>query len=68
MTVAALVAAVAFGGIVLPHVLALQRAEPATACLLWATALGLRALVVVGTVAGPTFAPTPPALRECASP
>ena len=52
MTVAALVAAVASGGIVLPHLLALQRAEPATACLLWAAALGLRALVVVGTVAG----------------
>ena len=43
MTVAALVAAVASGGIVLPHLLALQRAEPATACLLWAAALGLRA-------------------------
>ena len=40
MTVAALVAAVAFGGIVLPHLLALQRADPATACLLWAAALG----------------------------
>ena len=36
MTVAALVAAVASGGIVLPHVLALQRAEPATAMPLWA--------------------------------
>ena len=52
MTVVALVAAVASVGIVLPHLLALERAEPATACLLWAAALGLRALVVVGTVAG----------------
>ena len=52
MTAAALVAAVAFGGIVLPHLLALQRADPATACLLWAAALGLRALIVVGTVTG----------------
>src|SRR4051812_8078968 len=52
MTVAALVAAVASVGIVLPHLLALQRADPATACLLWAASLGLRALVVVGTVAG----------------
>jgi drug/metabolite transporter superfamily protein YnfA len=52
MTVAALVAAVASVGIVLPHLLALQRSDPATACLLWAAALGLRALVVVGTLAG----------------
>jgi bla regulator protein blaR1 len=52
MIAAALVAAVASGGIVLPHLLALQRADPATACLLWAASLGLRALVVVGTVAG----------------
>jgi len=51
MTVAALVAAT-LGGIVLPHLLRLERAEPATACLLWGTALGLRALLVVGTVAG----------------
>jgi hypothetical protein len=51
MTAAALVAA-ALGGIVLPHVLRLERAEPATACLLWATALGMRALLVVGTVVG----------------
>jgi hypothetical protein len=51
MTVAALVAA-ALGGIVLPHALRLERAEPATACLLWGAALGLRALLVVGTVAG----------------
>ena len=65
MTAAALVAAVAFGGIVLPHLLALQRAEPATACLLWAAALGLRALVVVGTVAGSarSAASRPPAAR-----
>jgi drug/metabolite transporter superfamily protein YnfA len=52
MTVAALVAAVASVGIVLPHLLALQRSDPATACLLWAASLGLRALVVVGTLAG----------------
>ena len=52
MTVAALVAAVASVGIVLPHLLTLQRADPATACLLWAASLGLRGLVVVGTVAG----------------
>jgi hypothetical protein len=51
MTAAALVAA-ALGGIVLPHLLRLERAEPATACLLWAAALGMRALLVVGTVAG----------------
>jgi hypothetical protein len=52
MTLAALVAAAASGGIVLPHLLALRRADPATALLLWAAALALRALVVVGTVAG----------------
>jgi beta-lactamase regulating signal transducer with metallopeptidase domain len=51
MTVAALVAA-ALAGIVLPHLLRLERADPAAACVLWATALGLRALLVVGTVAG----------------
>jgi Zn-dependent protease with chaperone function len=51
MTAAALAAA-AFGGIVLPHLLRLERADPAAACLLWGAALGLRALVVVGTVAG----------------
>ena len=51
MTPAALVAA-AFGGIVLPHLLRLERADPATAVVLWGAALGLRALVVVGTVAG----------------
>jgi hypothetical protein len=51
MTPAALVAA-AFGGIVLPHLLRLERADPAAAAVLWAAALGLRALVVVGTVAG----------------
>jgi hypothetical protein len=51
MTVAALVAA-ALGGIVLPHLLRLERADPAAACLLWGAALGLRALLVVGTVAG----------------
>jgi hypothetical protein len=50
MTAAALVAA-ALGGIVLPHLLRLQRADPAAACLLWGAALGLRALLVVGTVA-----------------
>jgi hypothetical protein len=51
MTPAALVAA-ALGGIVLPHVLRLERADPAPAAVLWAAALGLRALVVVGTMAG----------------
>jgi hypothetical protein len=51
MTPAALVAA-ALGGIVLPHLLRLERADPAAAAVLWAAALGLRALVVVGTVAG----------------
>jgi hypothetical protein len=51
MTPAALVAA-AFGGIVLPHLLRLERADPAPAVVLWAAALALRALVVVGTVAG----------------
>jgi bla regulator protein blaR1 len=51
MTAAALVAA-ALGGIALPHALRLERADPAAACVLWAAALGLRALVVVGTVAG----------------
>ena len=50
MTLAALVAA-AFGGILLPHVLRLERADPAPAAVLWTAALGLRALVVVGTVA-----------------
>ncbi len=52
MTLAALVAAAALGGIVLPHLLALQRADPAAACVLWGAALGLRALLVVGTVVG----------------
>jgi hypothetical protein len=51
MTLAALAAA-AFAGIVLPHLLRLERADPAAACLLWGAALGLRALAVVGTVAG----------------
>jgi bla regulator protein blaR1 len=51
MTAAALVAA-ALGGIVLPHLLRFERADPVTAVVLWAAALGLRALVVVGTVAG----------------
>jgi hypothetical protein len=51
MTAAALVAA-ALAGIVLPHLLRLERADPATAVVLWGAALGLRALVVVGTVAG----------------
>jgi BlaR1 peptidase M56 len=50
MTAAALVAA-ALGAIVLPHLLRLERADPATAVVLWAAALGLRALVVIGTVA-----------------
>jgi hypothetical protein len=50
MTAAALAAA-AFAGIVLPHLLRLGRADPAPACLLWGAALGLRALAVVGTVA-----------------
>ena len=51
MTVAALVAA-ALAGIVLPHLLRFERANPAAAIVLWCAALGLRALVVVGTVAG----------------
>jgi hypothetical protein len=51
MTVAALVAA-AFAGIVLPHLLRFEGANPAAAVVLWCAALGLRALVVVGTVAG----------------
>ena len=51
MTAAALVAA-ALAGIGLPHLLRLERADPATAVVLWGAALGLRALVVVGTVAG----------------
>jgi bla regulator protein blaR1 len=51
MTAAALVAA-ALAGIALPHALRLTRADPAAACVLWAAALGLRALVVVGTLAG----------------
>ena len=51
MTAAALVAA-ALAGIVLPLLLRLERADPATAVVLWGAALGLRALVVVGTVAG----------------
>jgi hypothetical protein len=51
MTPAALVAA-AFAGIVLPHLLRLDQADPAAAAVLWAAALGLRAVVVVGTVAG----------------
>jgi Peptidase family M48 len=50
MTAAALVAA-AFVGILLPHVLRLERADPAPAAVLWAAALGLRALVVLGSVA-----------------
>jgi hypothetical protein len=51
MTAAALVAA-AFAGILLPHLLRLERADPGSACLLWGAGLGLRALLVVGTVAG----------------
>jgi hypothetical protein len=51
MTAAALVAA-AFVGISVPHALTLAQANPASAAVLWAAALGLRALVVVGTVAG----------------
>jgi hypothetical protein len=51
MTLAALVAA-ALAGIVLPHVLRLERADPAAAAVLWTAGLGLRALAVVGTVAG----------------
>lgn len=50
MSLAALVAAAPLG-VLLPHLLALRRADPAAACLLWAAALGLRALIVVGTVA-----------------
>jgi hypothetical protein len=51
MTAAALVAA-ALAGIVLPHLLRFERADPVTAAVIWGAALGLRALVVVGTVAG----------------
>jgi Peptidase family M48 len=51
MTVAALVAA-AVVGIVLPHFLRFEGANPGAAVVLWSAALGLRALVVVGTVAG----------------
>jgi hypothetical protein len=51
MTVAALVAA-AVVGIVLPHLLRFEGASPGAAVVLWSAALGLRALVVVGTVAG----------------
>jgi BlaR1 peptidase M56 len=51
MTVAALVAA-AFVGIALPHLLRFEGANPGAAVVLWGAALGLRALVVVGTVAG----------------
>jgi BlaR1 peptidase M56 len=51
MTVAALVAA-AVVGIVLPHLLRFEGANPGAAVVLWSAALGLRALVVVGTVAG----------------
>jgi hypothetical protein len=50
MTAAALVAA-ALAGIVLPHLLRFERADPVTAGVIWGAALGLRALVVVGTVA-----------------
>ncbi|MEA2254875.1 MAG: hypothetical protein QOG35_920 [Solirubrobacteraceae bacterium] len=49
MSLAALVAAVT-AGIALPHLLRLRRADPATASMLWGTALGLRAFAVVGTV------------------
>jgi bla regulator protein blaR1 len=51
MTAAALVAA-ALAGIGLPHLLRFERADPLTAVVIWGAALGLRALVVVGTVAG----------------
>jgi hypothetical protein len=51
MTLAALVAA-SLLGIALPHVLRLRRADPAAACALWGAGLGLRALLVVGTVCG----------------
>jgi hypothetical protein len=52
MTTAALVAALALAGTALPHLLRLERADPAAACVLWAGGLALRALVVVGTLAG----------------
>lgn len=51
MTLAALCAA-SLTGIALPHVLRLRRADPSAACALWASALGLRALLVVGLVTG----------------
>jgi bla regulator protein blaR1 len=51
MSLAALVAAV-LAGIALPHVLQLRRADPATAGVLWGVGLGLRALLVLGTVVG----------------
>jgi peptidase M48-like protein len=51
MSAAALVAAV-LAGIALPHALRLARADPATTVVLWAAGLGLRALLVVGTLAG----------------
>jgi bla regulator protein blaR1 len=48
MTVA--LAALVPVGIVLPHVLRLQRAAPVTACLLWLTSLALRALTGLALV------------------
>jgi hypothetical protein len=54
MSLAALAAAV-LGGIALPHALRLRRADPATAVVLWGSALGLRALLVLGTVVGALF-------------
>jgi Zn-dependent protease with chaperone function len=48
MTVA--LAALVAVGIVLPHVLRLQRVAPVTACLLWLTSLALRALTGLALV------------------
>jgi Zn-dependent protease with chaperone function len=50
MTLAAL-ALVAGAAILLPHALRLRRVHPASACAIWAAALGLRALTALGLVA-----------------
>jgi hypothetical protein len=50
MTLAAL-ALVAGAAILLPHALRLRRVHPVSACAVWASALGLRALVALGLVA-----------------
>ena len=63
MTLAALVAA-SLLVIALPHVLQLRRADPAAACALWGAGLGVRAMLVVGTVVGRCSCCTRPSVQR----